>query len=382
MIKGATGTDHRHWDMNVRMTESAKPALPAIEASALDKLRGDDLSRWPNIAAASSLSREKLALIAKMARDVLPRDEGSLVVFGSLARREFTQGSDIDWAVMIDGRADSRHLKIVHSLTWEMKKAELIEPNPTGAFGGLVFSHDLIHAIGGDDDTNKNMTRRLLLLLESASVGVEESKQAYNRIVLGVLHRYVAEDASFASGSRRPNRIPQFLLNDVVRFWRTMAVDYANKYRSQEGQKWALRNVKLRMSRKLLFVSGFLMCIAWALNEIEDNESDESFVVPQLVDYLRRWTQRPPLESLATIIERYAPSLATEIFDNYDSFLALLGDKEKRNLLKNLGPDEAYKDSVFLEARQVATNFDEALTKLLFYSDDKIRQLAQKYGVF
>ena len=108
----------------------------------------------------------------------------------------------------------------------------------------------------------------------------------------------------------------------------------------------------------------------------------ENLIVPQLVGYLRRWTQRPPLELLATIIERYAPSLTGEIFDNYDSFLALLGDEKKRELLEKLGPDEAYEDSVFLEARQVATNFDEALTKLLFNSDDKITQLAQKYGVF
>jgi hypothetical protein len=122
------------------------------------------------------------------------------------------------------------------------------------------------------------------------------------------------------------------------------------------------------------------MCISWALNEIEDG--DQSFVIQQLVGYLRSWTQRPPLESLATIVERYAPSLTAEIFDSYDSFLALLGDKDKRELLEKLGPDDAYKDPVFLEARRVATDFDEALTKLLFRSNDEITQLAQKYGVF
>ena len=324
------------------MSKSANPGPPAIQACALDKLRGDDPGRWPNIAAANSLSSAKLALFAEMARDVLPRDEGSLVVFGSLARREFTLKSDIDWAVMIDGRADSGHLKIVHLLKSKLEKAGLQEPGPTEVFGGLVFSHDLIHAIGGDEDTNKNMTRRLLLLLESASVGASESTQVHNRIVSGILHRYIVEDASFTSGNTSKNRIPRFLLNDVVRFWRTMAVDYANKYRSRETQKWAVRNIKLRMSRKLLFVSGFLMCISWALNELE--EDGENFIEQQLVDYLRRWTQRPPLESLATIVERYAPSLTAEIFDNYDSFLALLGDEKKRESLEKLGPDAAYKD--------------------------------------
>ena len=134
------------------------------------------------------------------------------------------------------------------------------------------------------------------------------------------------------------------------------------------------------MSRKLLFISGLLMCISWALNEVEDDGED--FIVQHLVVYLQHWTQRSPLESLATIVERYAPSLTAEIFDNYDSFLALLGDKKNRELLEKLGPDDAYKNSVFLEARQVATNFDEALIKLLFCSDPEITQLAQKYGVF
>jgi predicted nucleotidyltransferase len=289
--------------MNVQMDESAKPKPPAIQASALDKLRGDDSSRWPNIAAASSLSRDKLALFEKIARDILPRDEGSLVVFGSLARHEFTQKSDIDWALMIDGRADSGHLKIAHSLKSELDKVGLHEPGPTEVFGGLVFSHDLIHAIGGEEDTNKNMTRRLLLLLESASVGATENQQDYDRVVNGILDRYVVEDASFISGNRSRNRIPRFLLNDVVRFWRTMAVDYANKYRSRERQKWALRNIKLRMSRKLIFISGFLMCISWDLNELKND--DDSVVVQQLVDHLRRWTKRPPLESLATVVEKY-----------------------------------------------------------------------------
>jgi hypothetical protein len=64
-----------------------------------------------------------------------------------------------------------------------------------------------------------------------------------------------------------------------------MAVDYANKYRAREGAKWALRNIKLRMSRKLLFVSGLFMCISWALNKIEADE--QKFLSQDLVAYLR-----------------------------------------------------------------------------------------------
>jgi hypothetical protein len=65
------------------MNESAKAAQPEIQTSALDRLRGNDSNRWPNIAAARSLSVVKLADIAEMASDIPPRKEVSLVVFGS-----------------------------------------------------------------------------------------------------------------------------------------------------------------------------------------------------------------------------------------------------------------------------------------------------------
>ncbi|WP_254016756.1 nucleotidyltransferase domain-containing protein [Mesorhizobium escarrei] len=318
--------------------------------------------------------------MARIANDLLPTDEGSFVVFGSLARGEYTAGSDLDWTVLIDGRADSLHLQIIHKLKTELEKADFKIPGPTEVFGGLIFSHDLVHAIGGDEDTNKNMTRRLLLLLESAPIHAAGSVETHARIVQAILNRYVQEDASFIGSNKRADRIPRFLLNDVVRFWRTMAVDYANKYRARGGQKWALRNIKLRMSRKLLFVSGFFMCLSWALQDHAQKSDD--FEIQDLVDHLLAWTQRSPLVSLAGVVERYAPELASDIFDNYDSFLAVLDDEIRRTRLENLSPDEAYEDEVFLEARGVATKFDEALTKLLFEADAGVAKLVQKYGVF
>lgn len=200
------------------------------------------------------------------------------------------------------------------------------------------------------------------------------------RIVRAVLNRYLEEDANFIAGNRRRDRIPRFLLNDVVRFWRTMAVDYANKYRARAGEKWALRNIKLRMSRKLIFVSGFLMCVSWALEDRA--EADETFVVQKLVDHLQAWTRRQPLESLALVVDRHAPELAGEVFDTYDAFLDLLGDDDRRTLLERLSPEEAYGDEVFLAARRTATDFDAALTRLLFESNGDLARLVKKYGVF
>jgi hypothetical protein len=159
-----------------------------------------------------------------------------------------------------------------------------------------------------------------------------------------------------------------------------MAVDYVNKFRARSGEKWALRNIKLRMSRKLLFISGLFMCLSWALYS-NDSEGDP-LLVQNLVDHLLNWTQRSPLESIATIVERYAPDLAGDIFGTYDKFLSLLNDGTKRELLEQLAPDEAYEDEGFLEARRLANTFDDALLRLMFESDDDVTKLVKKYGVF
>lgn len=378
-MKALYGESHARM-FSVDMNESTQPQPSPMPPSVLDRLRGEDPARWPAIKEAQAFSRDRMAALTEVVGDLLPTDEGSLVVFGSLARGEFTVDSDLDWAVMIDGRADSRHLQIVHELKPRLKKAGFNDPGPTGVFGGLVFSHELVHAIGGDEDTNKNMTRRLLLLLESTAVGSSESRQVHARVTNGILNRYVEEDANFIAGNPRPNKIPRFLLNDVVRFWRTMAVDYVNKYRARASQKWALRNIKLRMSRKLLFVSGFFMCISWALDDRGPN--DDPLIVQRLVKHLQDWTQRPALESLAAVVDRYATPLSGNIFDSYDAFLSLLNDEQKRGVLEDVTPEEAYEDPVFLEAREVATRFDEALTRLLFESNERVSQLVKRYGVF
>lgn len=348
--------------------------------TALDRLREANSCEWSHIANAERISSERLKHLAELADGFLPTDEGSFVVFGSLARGEYTTGSDLDWTVLIDGRADSLHLQIVHQLTSKLEVEGFGKPGPTEVFGGLIFSHELVHAIGGDEDSNKNMTRRLLLLLESTPIKVAGSVDTHSRIVQAILNRYVQEDASFIGSNTRSDRIPRFLLNDVVRFWRTMAVDYVNKYRARAGQKWALRNIKLRMSRKLLFVSGLFMCLSWALED--RSEQDSAYEAQDLVDHLLSWTKRPPLQSLAEMVERYGPHLAPQIFDNYDSFLAILDDRRSRENLQALSPEEAYEDADFLHARDIAGRFDAALTELLFNSDPKVTKLVQKYGVF
>jgi len=94
--------------------------------------------------------------------------------------------------------------------------------------------------------------------------------------------------------------------------------------------------------------------------------------------------QKTPLEILATVLlERgIKPETSVKLFSSYNAFLALLDDEEKRNRLKKLHLDEVSTDAVFGEVRKMSKIFQDGLTALFFYDDEKLRDLTIFYGVF
>ncbi len=62
---------------------------------------------WIHLREARSAAGERSAGLRK-ALAGLDSEDTSVVVSGSLARGEFTSGSDIDWTLLIDGSADPR----------------------------------------------------------------------------------------------------------------------------------------------------------------------------------------------------------------------------------------------------------------------------------
>jgi predicted nucleotidyltransferase len=350
---------------------------------------------WPAIAGAQAEAdavRETMrnALAEEFGR--ISSSDADIVVFGSMARREWTSGSDVDWTFLIDGQATPEHRLIAQRIerrirSIEYKGKKLPSPGATGIFGNLAFSHDIIHHIGGQGDTNKNTTQRILLLLESAPLRSQEPDSAigaHERVVRGVLTRYLYDDTNFVFVGSPESRIPRFLLNDIVRFWRTMCVDFACKEWEQAGSKWALRNIKLRVSRKVIFVAGLLMASSCFENpQLASNGTDLQERLRSIHTHLAQYVSLTPLEIVSLELARLSLTAeAGKLFDCYNLFLERLNDPEVRRTLEELPPQEVYTNRVFLDMRELSHRFQDVLTDIFFDKQTPLRDFNRQYGVF
>lgn len=335
---------------------------------------------WPAIRKSNRDAENKKRLLEELLDESTLEKETSIVVFGSLARGEWTQGSDVDWTLLIDGPASREHRIAAQKIKGILEDNELKKPGQGGVFGNLAFSHDIVHQIGGQNDTNHNTTQRILLLSESRCIGKND---AYKSVISATLDRYLDDDISFVTSKRK---IPRFLLNDIVRYWRIVAVDYAHKVYDRGGEGWAIRNIKLRFSRKLIFASGLLTCLSCELKpskyirEVLDKSPDIQRM--GLTNHIEHYITKTPLEILVEFLNDYAkPSTAKTILDMYNNFVELLSDKSKREELENLKIIE--KDNkVFKEARDLGRKFQMGLESFFFEDNGELRKLTREYGVF
>ncbi len=354
----------------------------------IEELRQKVGGRWDSIFRAREnawKTKGEIEQLLVKGEDKFTSGDTNIVVFGSLGRNEWTSGSDLDWTFLVDGQADPQHLTMSLEIKRRLKEAGYKGPGRTGTFGNMAFSHDIIHQIGGTGDTNENMTRRVLLLLESGAIGKTELG-AHERVTRQVLKRYLEEEARLLTDDGKRYKVPRFLLNDIVRFWRTMAVDFASKQREQGGQKWGLRNAKLRMSRKLIFATGLLTCFSChglAISRdgkpFPDDTDDYDPLLIQLLDYV----SLTPLDILARelVSRNVANETSKQIFEAYEEFLCMLDDKGIREKLeKEVTPENCSKNEVFQRVRKVSKIFQEGLVKL-FYSD-RLIELTKKYAIF
>jgi predicted nucleotidyltransferase len=352
-----------------------------VNGSALDELSSHLGTTWQNIAQARRRTAEILQKVRVLGD--LASEDAAIIVYGSIGRAEVTEDSDVDWTLLIDGPSDPQHSQLVSTVADRLVALGLKRPGRTDTFGVVANSHDLVLNIAGPQDTNENLTRRILLLFESVAI---TSPLVRTRVIANVVDRYVTYDV-VAPRAEPPRRIiPHFLLNDVVRYWRTMASDYAAKMWERQNEGWGLRNIKLRFSRKLIFIAGLLTCFSFELDppsEAEAIRQDQANQSVRLATFIRNRLDQPPLELLATILLRMKhDEVARKLLASYDRFLGILLDPEKREELKELKITDALQSNVWQEARRASHDFRDAVEALFLTDETPLRELTLRYGVF
>src|SRR4051812_1612554 len=253
-------------------------------------------------------------------------DDATVVLLGSWGRHEVTSASDDDAIVLFTGDGSRPAAEDV------ARALGGPPPGREGLFGKEVRLTDLTGRIGLDDDTNTNLTQRMLFLLESVAVAGEAAHA----------HAREALIATYLAAHERDYRPPRFLLNDLVRYWRTIAVDFEGKQRRRAGEGWGLRHAKLRFSRKVLFAGGLLPVLGCS-----------ALPADEMPAQLARELAQPPLDRIANaFLEHGMADAGARALRAYGAFLEMLDDPGQRAHLESLTEAEADDSPLFARVRQ------------------------------
>lgn len=179
----------------------------------------------------------------------------TIFVTGSYAREEASEHSDIDLFFVYNGELNQARDPSITTLRMLSKVVEVADRlefprfSNDGEYLKVLEKPEMLRSLGGrHDDYENHFTARMLMILESKCVYGNET---YKSVLESIL------DAYFKDYPDHPKNFqPTFLVNDILRFWKTLCLNYENKRNQPEedsarilAQK--IKNLKLKFSRML-----------------------------------------------------------------------------------------------------------------------------------
>jgi len=272
-----------------------------------------------------------------------------IVTTGSYARGEASEESDLDFYVIVkngdyDLAFDEKEL-IQNVINKYIKN----DSGDSGTFGSDAIEklETMLKNIGGTKDTNIKLTRRMLFLLESKCL---YNEQIYNDVMKRLLSVYIKEAISY-------NQIARFLLNDIIRYYRTITTDFEYKI-NEEGKSWGLRYIKLTYSRKLIYFAGII-----SIAQTQDKNREEK------IDILMTLFNKIPLERIDETIKD--SNIKSKIFELYENFLIKISDIDIRKELESIRSNNNELPQNFEDLKNKSKEFSRILIKAIKETFDK-----------
>jgi hypothetical protein len=285
-----------------------------------------------------------LDFMSETCKGHLSKNIETVAIAGSFGRLEGSSESDADYIMVVRDPKAPTIAKDKGVIRDAIEAFGVTPPNKSGVFTKPRSASQLITPIGTADEDVDLLGKRMLLLLESRPIyGIEQ----FQLLLKGIFERYseyVADD---------PDKEFAFLANDLMRYFRFICVNYqANFWRQNEG--WALRNLKLRHSRIVMY-SGLLFLIGEASKQGGEAKIDCVFGNLNLT----------PLERIGLVYKRNGDGGFFRVLGLYNVFLAHLSDANWRKQLKDLEYPNRYTVPAFAEMKANSDAFIAEFVRFL-----------------
>jgi hypothetical protein len=285
-------------------------------------------------------------------------------VTGSYGRLEAWEGSDIDPFFLYDSSDETARFPWTSFVRLSAKLIETTEEMGFPPFSGdgqyleLQYVSEMEQVLGSRKDDSLNaFTARMLLMLESQPLHDPDVYEGLLRRIIGFYYRDFPD--------HKEDFLPTFLLNDILRFWRTLTLNYEHhrlKLMPLSGEELelkkadsALKNYKLKVSR-----------LATCFSMVAHLSSASPPVTAEQIFELCRMTPADRFEALAP---RHpdAASLVTSLAEVYAEFLGRVRHPERQLL------DEFRDPETRRRALKHASGYGDLIFELLMTVTDDHR---------
>jgi predicted nucleotidyltransferase len=301
-------------------------------------------------------SAEKIKKLAKSLEELNSlRDVGNLCIYatGSYGRLEASAYSDLDLFFVQTSDDKASSIGRIEQALLDADVIRLVRELGFPEFsrdGQFLQVHQLaaiLENLGGQEDDFRNyFTARLLLLLESRPLyAVPVYERALKRLVEAYYRDYQDHEKDFR---------PVFLANDIVRFWKTLCLNYEHRRNRQTDDqviraKSHLKNFRLKFSRLLTCYSA----LAWIA-------SKETGPGPEGIFEMVSLTPTGRLRALRGFDSK-AESYVASALEQYTWFLDAIAHSESDLLAWIRIPEN--RDQAFTKGRQ----FGEDMCNLILH---------------
>lgn len=237
-------------------------------------------------------------------REVFKKYDISIFTVGSIGRHEVGNNSDLDIFILSKNKISKIEQYEIYSKLIEInRRLNFPEFSNDGQFLTIHQLNDLKKFTGSPDDDSLNLfTTRMLMILESK---VLFNAELYDEILSDIIEHYL-RDRSHVSTSFKP----LFLLNDILRFWRTLCLNY-EAIRNDSSRPWRKKNINLKYSRMITVFSTIIIIIvkkdikhkdildifhktplermAWSLDKLDDQTISNQF--DDLLSYYQKFLE-------------------------------------------------------------------------------------------